>query len=293
MKFPISNFQFYKFVGILALLFLLLSGGYKCYRYFNPKHIPLPPRPETTITIIPGWDLRDIAKYFEKQGIVSTTKFYEMVGQPAYDYRSGKIDAPVLDFFEDKIANNRNFENKPDFVSFEGWLAPDTYRIYKDATLKEIIAKLINQRDKEFTDYYNANFEKVPDHNFYDVLTMASILEKEVRNFDDKKLVADIFWRRYDKNWALQADSTVHYALGKEGDVFTTAKDRQTNSLWNTYKYPSLPPSPICNPGLDSIKAVISPTPNKYWYFLTSSDGVVHYAKTLDEHNMNRIKFLK
>jgi UPF0755 protein len=173
-------------------------------------------------------------------------------------------------------------------------LAPETYRVYQNATLEEVFDKLLKQRSKEiFDNYYASSNSKTFNHEFYEVLTMASILEKEVQKFEDKKMVADIFWRRLKIGMALQADSTVHYTLGKEGSVFTSAKDRQTDSLWNTYKYPGLPPSPICNPGLDSVKAALEPTANNYWYFLTGKDGVVHYAKTLEEQNLNRFKFLR
>jgi len=122
---------------------------------------------------------------------------------------------------------------------------------------------------------------------------MASILEREVRSKDDKAIVSDLFWRRYNLNWALQADSTVHYAVRKKGDVFTTREDRDSVSPWNTYKYPGLPLGPISSPSLGSIMAAIYPEGNNYWYFLTDSDGAVHYAKNLDEHNQNVQKYLR
>jgi len=123
-------------------------------------------------------------------------------------------------------------------------------------------------------------------------LTLASIVEREVRGERDRKKVADIFWRRLDMNWALQADSTVHYAVGKTGNVFTSKEDRDSLSPWNTYKYPGLPLGPISNPDLESIMASIYPEPNEYYYFLTDEEGVVHYGKTLEEHNENRRKYL-
>ncbi|KKQ27655.1 MAG: hypothetical protein US42_C0007G0046 [Candidatus Magasanikbacteria bacterium GW2011_GWC2_37_14] len=277
----ISNFQLYKLIGILAL-FLLLFGSYKCYRYFHPKYIPLPPRAEVTLTIIPGWDLRDVAKYLvDKKLASSTADVYAITGEPARKY---KVSEEIFSFgpSDDLLGQ------KPFGLSMEGYLAPETVRVFADSDLVSVIDKFYFIRKDQLTPDI-LNKVKASKKSLHEILILASILEKEVRNIEDKKLVADIFWRRLEKNWALQADSTVHYVVAKEGNVYTTAKDRQVDSLWNTYKYPGLPPSPICNPGLDSIKATLEPTKNSYWYFLTSSDGTVHYAKTLEEHNTNKI----
>ncbi|MFZ2190205.1 MAG: endolytic transglycosylase MltG [Candidatus Magasanikiibacteriota bacterium] len=285
MKFPIFNFQFYKFVGILTLLFLLLFGSYKCYRYFHPKYIPLPPRPEVTITIIPGWDLRDVAEYLVAQKLASSTDdVYTITGESAKKYKVSD-DAVYFGPSDDLL------EQKPFGLSMEGYLAPETIRVFADADLASIIDKFYFARKDQLTPNI-LEAVKVSKKSLHEILTMASILEREVRNLEDKKKVADIFWRRLKINWALQADSTVHYAVGKEGNVFTTAEDRQVDSLWNTYKYPGLPPSPICNPGLESIQAALYPEANSYWYFLTDKDGTVHYAKTLEEQNSNKYKYL-
>ncbi len=104
--------------------------------------------------------------------------------------------------------------------------------------------------------------------------------------------MADLFLRRLEKGWALQADSTVHYISGRNGDVFTKKTERDVDSLWNTYKYPGLPPGPISTPSIESIMAVVYPKANPYWYFLTDLEGGVHYGKTLDEHNTNRFTYL-
>ncbi|PIR78543.1 MAG: endolytic transglycosylase MltG [Candidatus Magasanikbacteria bacterium CG10_big_fil_rev_8_21_14_0_10_36_16] len=244
-----------------------------------------PTQAETTVTILPGWDLREIADYFEKQGIVSSTDFLAVVGQSAYNYKVEREIAPVVE------GDWKIMADKPNFVSYDGYLAPDTYRIFKNATVTEIVQKLIDERENQFTDQMYADIAK-SGHSVFEVLTMASILEREVRDSKDRKLVSDLFWRRYDQNWALQADSTVHYAVGKNGTVFTTAEDRDSLSPWNTYRYPGLPIGPISTPSLDSIMASIYPQSNEYWYFLTDKDGVVRYGKTLEEHNLNRQKYL-
>jgi UPF0755 protein len=241
---------------------------------------------EKEIMIIPGWTIRDIAQYFEYNGMFQAEELTELVGLPAVSYKNWKEGTPKLSL------DLAVLKDKPWYVSYEGYLAPETYRIYKNAKLEDIVLKLIQQREQEITDEMRQEMER-QGKSFYDILIIASILEREVKSEKDKRLVADIFWRRYNKNWALQADSTVHYAVNKSGDVFTTKEDRDSNSPWNTYKYPSLPPSPISNPSLISIKAALYPEKNDYWYFLTGKDGTVYYAETLEKHNVNRVEAYK
>jgi UPF0755 protein len=267
---------------ILTLIFGFSVLYYK--KTHSRRWLPPPPKPELTITIIPGWNLRQVADYLVKQGFASSTDdVYKLTGKPAVDYRSKGISLPIIN--ESAVVSY-----KPDYVSYEGFLAPETYRIFKDASLLDVIKKLINQRDKEM-DATMWEDVKNSGHSFFEILTMASLLEEEVQSPDDKAKVADILWRRYKNNWALQLDSSVHYAVDKTGNVFTTDKERNFNSLWNTYKYPGLPLGPIANPGLDSIKAALHPEKNSYWYFLTAKDGAAYYAKTLDEHNANKMRF--
>jgi len=247
---------------------------------------------ERTITIIPGWDLRDLLEYLEKEGLTQADELFALVGEPARLY-----DPPQAAVGKDRLApvfpsDAKVLADHPLTVSYEGYLAPETYRIFSDATLKGIIEKLIGERDQEFTESMSADIEKAK-RSVHEVLTVASLVEREVRGKVDRAKVADIFWRRYDAGWALQADSSVHYVAGRKGDVFTTKKERDADSLWNTYKYPGLPPSPICNPSIESIQAAIYPEKNDYWYFLTTFEGNVKYARTLDEHNANVGRYLR
>lgn len=231
---------------------------------------------EESITIIPGWNIRDVSKYLVDLGKFQASEVNKLLGLPAVKNKVNEFDWGL------KI-----LQDKPDNVSYEGYLAPDTYRIYKNASLEDVVKKLMQGRESQITDDMWKDISK-SDRSFHEILTMASILESEARDLEDMKKIADIFWRRYEKNWALQADSTVHYAVNKSGNVFTTAEDREYDSLWNTYQYPGLPPSPICNPSLEAIEAAIYPDKNNDWYFLTGKDGTVYYAKTLEEHNTNK-----
>ena len=241
---------------------------------------------ERSITIIPGWGLHDIAAYFAKENIAKEKETYSLLGEPAKKPTIPKIKAlSNLDF--------KVLKDKPVGISYEGYLAPDTYRIFTNATYQEILEKLIKERDKQFTEEMYADIKK-SGRSVHEILTMASIVEREVRGKRDKAKVADLFWRRYDSGWGLQADSTVHYIAGnKDGDFFTTSKERDIDSEWNTYKYAGLPPGPISNPSLESIMATVYPEPNEFWYFLTTFDGVVKYGRNLDEHNANVQRYLR
>lgn len=242
---------------------------------------------ERTITVLPGWDIRDVGDYFIREKMTTDGEWYHAVGG-----RPAQMDTD-LDRGCREWLNIFLRSNIPACVSsVEGYLAPDTYRVYADATADDIVDTLVAERERQFTPEI-VNDIKKQGRTIHEILTMASILEKEVQTKEDKAIVADIFWRRLQKGWALQADSTVHYAIGGSGGtIFTSAKDRAVDSLWNTYKYPGLPPGPISNPGMESILAAIRPVKNDYWYFLTTPDGEVKYARTIEEQTENRARFL-
>lgn len=286
-------FQKYKFVLVPAVVAFVLFGGLWGYRYFNrPKRVPVVARPEINITIIPGWNLRQIASDWQAKGLIkSEDELYNLVGRPAYNYKAHGQVGPLLDFTADADFNYF-FADKSKYLSYEGYFLPDTYRVYADASTTEVVEKIFNHLDQKITPEMRAEIAR-QHKSFEEVLTMASIVEKEAPSVESMAVVADILWRRYKQNWALQVDSSVHYAVDRSGDVFTTAKERQLDSLWNTYKYPGLPIGPISNPSLDAIKAAIYPTKNNYWYFLSDSNRVMYYGKTLDEHNQNKYKYLR
>ncbi len=241
---------------------------------------------EKEITLLPGWDNRDIATYLSEQGLGTSDDILDYIGKSAVDYRKNG-------FNKQDFSDHAFIAAAPDYATLEGYLAPDTYRIFHDATLSEVIKKLLDERSTQLPiDLIAAINES--GRTVHEVMIIASLLEREVRSPKDKALVADIFWRRLDTGWALQADSTVHYLTNKSGDVFTTASDRNVDSPWNTYKYPGLPLGPIANPSPESIQAAVFPEKNDYWYFLTTLDtGEVHYGKTLDEHNANVARYLR
>jgi len=273
---------------ILAFTFVAVLG----YRYYSrSQKVVIVPRAEINITIIPGWNLRQIATdWVDKKIIKSPEEFYNLVGKPAYNYKANGELAPKLTSFSTSTWDYF-FKNKSNYLSYEGYFLPDTYRVYADAKPEDIMKKVFVNLNEKITPEMRAEIDK-QNKSFAEILTMASVVEKEAPTSDSMGIVADIFWRRYQKNWALQSCATVNYITGKN-DPGVTDKDRAIDSLFNTYKYPGLPLGPISNPSLTAIKAVIYPIKNDYWYFMSGTDGAMHYAKTLEEHNRNVFKYLR
>ncbi|MBU2542074.1 endolytic transglycosylase MltG, partial [Patescibacteria group bacterium] len=239
---------------------------------------------EREITIIPGWGLNDIGEYLEKEGIGTKQDFFYIVGRPGKNYKITAERAPEIN------SDLKILQDKPWYVSYEGYFAPETYRIYKNSSIEEVVERLFEEREKQITDEMWQDIEK-SGKSFFDILIMASVLEKEARDFEEMSIISDIFWRRHEINWALQSCATVNYITGKN-DPGISLEDKEIESAFNTYKYPGLPLGPISNPSLDAIEASIYPQKNDYWYFLTGTDLQMYYAKTLEGHNENKGKYL-
>ncbi len=183
---------------------------------------------------------------------------------------------------------------KPDGVDLEGYLFPDTYNFEQSATADDIVTKLVTtMAEKVQTVNLAAQVgTDKPFKSLHEALTLASILEKEVRTPTTMANVADIFLKRLAVGMALQADSTVNYVTGGDSPS-VSFDDLKIDSPYNTYMYPGLPPGPISNPGLNALAAVASPSQNPYYYFLTDDEGNVYYAATNEEHAANKAKYLK
>jgi UPF0755 protein len=277
----------------LIVLAVVSFGSYKYYRHLHPKYLPPPPRPEVTITIIPGWTLRDVAADWIKKGLIKTPEdLYQYTGTPAADYRTRAVSEPVPRLFATDTAFAGLFDGKPNTISYEGYLWPDTYRVYADASIPEILRKIFLEMDSKITPEIRAEIKR-QDKSLFEILTMASVVEKEVQGEKDRAIVSDILWSRIARGMRLQVDSSVHYVTGKTGNVFTSDEDRHSSSPWNTYEHVGLPLGPIGNPALDAIRSALYPEKNDYLYFLTGNDGKNYFAKTLDEHNQNVYRYLR
>jgi UPF0755 protein len=223
----------------------------------------------------------------EGKGLFQAEELHEAVGFPAVDYRQSK-DLPQL---ADWPAQFDFLKDKPKYVGLEGYLFPDTYRVYADATIKDIVTKMLENFGKKLTPEMRLEIAKQK-KTIFQVVTVASLVEAEARSDADRHLVADIIWRRLAFGMPLQLDSTVNYATGGKKAAISLA-EQALNSPYNTYRYPGLPLGPINNPALTALQSAIYPEENNYWYFLTGTDGKMYYAKDLNGHNINKYRYLK
>jgi UPF0755 protein len=196
-----------------------------------------------------------------------------------------------------RLSVNLDDFNKQEFLklakNLEGKLFPDTYLIPLEASTSAII------------EIFSKNFAgKTKALNLKDEgLVLASIIEREVKGSQDRRIVAGILRKRLGQGWPLQTDATLQYAAANSKFEIRNSKleswwapltkeDLKINSPYNTYENQGLPPTPICNPGLDSMQAILEPVETAYWFYLSDNQGQIHYAKTLEEHLQNIANYL-
>lgn len=172
----------------------------------------------------------------------------------------------------------------------EGYLFPDTYKFLSNANADDVIASMEANFEAKIKTLQK-DFDQ-SSHSLREVILMASILEEEAKTTEARKIVAGILWKRLRSGMALQVDSPFRYS-NVENHATVKAEDITVDSPYNTYKYVGFPPTPISNPGIDSILAALYPTETAYWYFLSGKEGEMRYAKTFEEHRKNIEKYLK
>jgi UPF0755 protein len=244
--------------------------------------------PQVSWRAVEGWTISDMASDLEKRGLVTEKDF------------NAELKAVLADY--DFFGELKDLNPKPS--SLEGYLFPDTYFIASKPTASSVVKKMMDNLDGKMTTQMRVDIAK-QDRSIYDVLTLASIIEKEVGSNtskissadlqalqEERETVAGIFMNRLKINMALQSDATIGY-ITKKNNPQASSADLLIDSPYNTYKYRGLPPGPISNPSLSAIKAAIYYKDTDYLYFLTMKDGTAVYAKTLDEHNVNKRKYLK
>lgn len=243
------------------------------------KVSPIIYKEEKTLRIIEGWRNSDISNLLIKNNLSTADDFIK--AQKDYDLNK-------FSFLADKPKN----------TDLEGYLYPDTYRVYASSTVSEIITKMLSNLDNKLTPKMRADI-KAQGKTVNEILTMASIIEKEApisyskNDNQDAKIISGIFWHRIKIGQALQSCATLAYVLGVDKEQYSQV-DTKTESPYNTYKNPGLPPGPIANPGILAIEAAIYPIPSNYNYFLTPKDSkAIIYATTYDEHLRNKNKYLE
>ena len=173
----------------------------------------------------------------------------------------------------------------------DGWLFSDTYLFDKQSSDLELLARALRSMQGKVASEWAGRAEGLPYKTSHDALVMASIVEKETGREADRTLVAAVFVNRLRKGMLLQTDPTVIYGLGDAFDGNLRKRDLQTDTPYNTYKRPGLPPTPIAMPGLASLRAALHPAASEALYFVARGDGSSEFSRTLDEHNRAVNKF--
>lgn len=224
------------------------------------------------VTILEGWDVIDTANYLEKKKIYTQDEFNTAI-QKDYSKEFAFL------------------KGKPKDITLEGFIFPDTYKVPVGISAEDFVRMTLNNFNNRLTSAMRKQIT-ANKKSIFQVVTMASILEKEVPGLTDKKIVAGILWKRIVNGMPLQVDATVNYATGKS-DPRVTLADSKVDSRYNTYKYYGLPVGPISSPGAESLIAAINPTKTEYWfYFSASANGKTIYSKTFKEHSAGVSKYL-
>lgn len=223
------------------------------------------PIASSKVTIIEGEKISDIQKKYNLNDINNCLE-----------------DCGLEEFFE--------LYNIPTPKTLEGFLFPDTYFISETNNYKNLVQKATTNFTKKLSNLDIKSLEHLPINNFYEVLIVASLIEKEVILEEDKALVSGIIYKRLENNWTLGIDAALLY---EKDNNKITSQDLQSNSVYNLRKIQGLPPTPICNPSLSSIQAALNPKTSKYWFYLTKPiTNEVVYSVSNEEHNLNKAKYL-
>jgi len=316
-------------LGIFAIVVAIVGVGGLIW--WNDGNAPYDAKDDTSIsfTVQKGQSIREIASDLAQQKLIrSSVGFYIMVKLmgierdiQAGDFRLKRnMDAKTVatslthgmedvwvttlegwrvEEIATKLSQDLGIPEK-EFLKYarEGYMFPDTYRIPKEASATAVVALFEENFNAKITVEMKDAVKK-SGYTFDQVLALASLVEREGINDADRPMIAGILYNRLKKDWPLQVDATLQYILGYQAKEkswwtkFVGDEDKKLDSLYNTYKYPGLPVGPISNPGFSAIKAAIYPAKSDYMYYLHDKNGIIHFAKTLEEHNANVSKYLQ
>lgn len=340
MRFNVIMKKFFLIISTLVIFVVISLSGF--FYWWNTNSQPPSLSSETVRFVIPkGLSAMQTANKLYQSGIIKSPiafKIYVQFTDKSRQIKPGEYNLPVnlkltsviekilkgpdeiwiivpeglrREEIAKKIISQLSVEDDNFFYEqfmtassgMEGYLFPDTYLFPPDIDAANIVLKMnstFKEKYQELLEQTQSPLNKTQN----ELVTMASIIERETKSIDERSIVAGILWKRLDTDgWLLQADATVQYAIVnsqlKTNSMklenywpILTKEDLEIDSPFNSYKYKEIPPSPISNPGIDSIKAALFPSNSDYWFYIHDSDGVIHYAKTLSQHNQNIAKYL-
>jgi UPF0755 protein len=215
-----------------------------------------------------GYSIYQAAELLEQKGYFKKSVFLEKCQDSAFLNRLG-LSGPTV----------------------EGYLYPATYNLSRDGNEEQLIGQMVAQFEKKYADV-TLSVGGVTGLSRQQVVTMASLIEKEAVASEEKPLISSVFHNRLRIGMPLQSDPTAVYGVRAFAGKVTKA-DIERRSLYNTYLIKGLPPGPIGNPGIDALKAALNPAATQYLYFVARQDGTHQFSRTLDEHNRAVTRYLR
>ena len=231
---------------------------------------------DITVVFPEGWTTTDIGTELERRGLSTRQAFTAATVPPRSE--SFRNTYPFL-------------QGRPVQSGLEGYLFPDTYRFFKDASADQVVAKMLENFNNKLSPELQAGI-RASGHSLYQILTMASLIEKEVPTDEDRALVSGILWKRIEQGIPLQVDATILYITQKK-TALVSVQDTLIDSPYNTYRYTGLPVGPIANPGMSAIRAALYPKSSPYLFYLSRPDGKTVFSRTFAEHTAAKAQYLK
>jgi len=305
----------------LTVFFLSMLGVAAMLWSYNQWQEAGPLTQDKTVILPKGMGVREIADYLQQEGVIHRAEWFLLwsvltkqhsalkAGEYAFPAQISARDAAqmiaqgktvirkvtvpegysnyqVMELLKQTPGLEGEINNE---VLREGELLPETYFFSYGDTRDEIVQRMRRDLRAALSDAWNKRAANLPLKSPEEVLTLASIVEKETGMKQERTRVAAVYINRLRKGMLLQADPTILYAItqGRYDQERLLYKDLAFNSPYNTYKYPGLPPTPIANPGKDAINAVVNPLATEEYYFVADGSGGHVFAKTLEEHNRN------
>ncbi len=304
-------------------IFLILAAVYIFSLGQAPEDFP---KQDTIVSIIPGTSIEDAGKILEKEKIIRNSKLFSIWTRFRYgeikagDYmfkspetlwtvskrlahgahglvpvkvliKEGDTRVQIANKFAEKLYNF----NPDKFLLLtegkEGFLFPDTYIFLPNASEEEVAGVLLDNFNKKI-EKYAEDIEKSK-MSLQDIITLASLVEREARNDKDRKMIAGVLLNRLRIGMPLQVDVTWFYTHGKGTPGITLKELSDKDNPYNTYVHKGLPPSPIGSPGISSIEAVLFPTKSNYLFYLADKQGRTYFSKSYQEHLEKRNKYIK
>lgn len=310
----------------LVFLALLIAAGWVVFTLM----VPARPQPNTFVLLHPGWSTRRIGQELKRTGVIRDANTFLLLhyfgGRSKLKAGEYKFDEPANAFaVRDRLARGDVYTHTvvvpegfnmfdiarvvdeaglgsagdflkvaqtdvtlirdldPQAKTLEGYLFPDTYQFNRTQSLHDMVGTMVRRFQQESRALGLTQ-------NVHEVVTMASIVEKETSAADERPIVASVYYNRLAKHIALAADPSVVYAALVDGRYRGTIyqSDLQSDSPYNTYKFPGLPPGPIANPGRESLKAAMHPATTDFYYFVAEgATGRHKFTNSYEEHERN------